>query len=385
MATEIAEDLHDAGVAAGAGRRRRAWLYRMLRRLHVAIFAVTALPLAVTSLTGALLVFGHEVEALLTPPADVAASAGEPLAPTALLARIAEQRPDVRVWAVTMPEAPSAPWTLWLAGGAGRLEVDPGSGVILRDVRSNEGFYDFVRAIHRRWLADGRPLSDWTRTIISSTSLALIVQIVVGVWMWALPGKRLQRLKPAFGRSRRLLWQRLHMASGVATAAPLLLVAYTGLSMYWKDSTQAMVETLTGSQVEKLEKPDTSGLAPAADLDAAVALGRGLIPEAAVASYRPAGEPGEPVHVGLRTADSSVNSLAWIGDDPPRVLAFYDGREASLATRVWQFQYWLHIGDFAGWPVRALWLLVALAPLGFVASGLWLWRDRRRLRAAGVR
>ena len=73
--------------------------------------------------------------------------------------------------------------------------------------------------------------------------------------------------------------------------------------------------------------------------------------------------------------------LAWIGDQPLRVLAFYDGRRASLATRVWQFRYWLHIGDFAGWPVRVLWIFVGLAPAGFVATGLWLWRDRGRQRS----
>ena len=49
-----------------------------------------------------------------------------------------------------------------------------------------------------------------------------------------------------------------------------------------------------------------------------------------------------------------------------------------MAMRCWHFRYWLHIGDFAGLPVRILWVVVALMPLAFIASGLWLWRDRRR-------
>jgi uncharacterized iron-regulated membrane protein len=358
--------------AISRGRVGRAAVYRWLRRLHVAIFAAAAVPLVVTSLTGALLVFGHELSALLRPIPAVA-PAGEPLAPSKLLARVAEQRADVTVWAVTRPAAPDAPSRLWLSGGAGYLEIDPYSGDILDHVLPNSSPYDVVRALHRRWLANDKPMAPITRTIISTASLMLMVQVVIGLWLWALPGKRLQRLKPAGGGNRRRYWQSLHLLAGVATSVLLLLVAFTGISMYWTDSTRAIVETLVGSKVEKLEKPALNGIAPVADLDAAIAFGRELIPGARLVSFR----PGQAVHIGLATPDTRVHSLAWIGDEPLRVLAFFDGREASLATWLWQFKYWLHIGDFAGWPVRVLWIVVGLAPTFFVVSGLWLYRDRR--------
>ena len=86
--------------------------------------------------------------------------------------------------------------------------------------------------------------------------------------------------------------------------------------------------------------------------------------------------------LNLHTPDTHVVSRVWVGDDPPRVLQLYDGRQATAATWFWQMRYWLHLGDFAGWPVRLLWLIVALTPTGFVLSGLWLWRDRHRPRTA---
>ena len=52
--------------------------------------------------------------------------------------------------------------------------------------------------------------------------------------------------------------------------------------------------------------------------------------------------------------------------------------ELSPAARWVDMADPLHFGDFAGWPVKLLWVFLGLAPAGFVFTGLWLWRDRRR-------
>src|SRR3546814_17896844 len=41
-------------------------------------------------------------------------------------------------------------------------------------------------------------------------------------------------------------------------------------------------------------------------------------------------------------------------------------------------RYPLHVGEFAGPLVRALWVAVALMPAAFVITGLWLYGNRRR-------
>ena len=42
-------------------------LYRWLRRIHLALFMVSALPLLMLSLTGALLVYGPELQEAIEP------------------------------------------------------------------------------------------------------------------------------------------------------------------------------------------------------------------------------------------------------------------------------------------------------------------------------
>jgi uncharacterized iron-regulated membrane protein len=369
------------GAATGGGQRartRRAAIYRVLRRLHLWMSLVAAVPLVLASLTGALLVFGHELDAMLVGAPQAIEPAGPPVSPQTLVDRVAAERPDVRVWAAVVGEAPDRPWTLWLADGAGVLEFDPYRGEVLRHYRPDDTPYGVVRALHRRWLVDARPYAGWARNAISAVSLVLMVQVLVGVWMWGLPGKRLARLTPSFRHSRRLALQRLHMLAGVVSALLLLLVAFTGMAMFWQDSTRAVVEAVTGSPVEEPQEPSAAGLHAVADLDAAVALARAAMPHAELESFRPARGPGQLVHVGFRSEGTVVPGRVWVGDDPPRVLGLHDGRDATLATQVWHLRYWLHVGDFAGWPVRALWVVVALMPAAFVVTGLWLWRDRHR-------
>jgi uncharacterized iron-regulated membrane protein len=71
-----------------------------------------------------------------------------------------------------------------------------------------------------------------------------------------------------------------------------------------------------------------------------------------------------------------------VGDDPPRVLTVFDPAQGSAATAFWHMRSALHAGEFWGWPVGVAWVLLSLAPSGFVISGLWLYWKRRGRRAA---
>ena len=72
-------------------------LYRWLRRIHLALFLVSAVPLTLLSVTGALLVYGPELQEALDPEIWTVEPRGAPLPVRELLARVAEQRPDLTV------------------------------------------------------------------------------------------------------------------------------------------------------------------------------------------------------------------------------------------------------------------------------------------------
>ncbi len=354
--------------------------YSWLRTAHLWLSLLAAGPLLLLSLTGVLLVYGQELQDLVQPErwtVERPAPDAGPLGYQELLARIAEQKPEVRVWSFGLGKSDAEAWKLWLADGAGVLNLDPYTGEILDHYRNDDSPYGFVVALHRRWLTSDSTITPWIRHFISAITLVLIAQMAVGLWMWLLPPKRLARLKVDFRRTPRAVVLRLHQLAGVATSLILATVAVTGMSLYWHDTMEAVVETVTGQEVAKTGEPDMAGVADIADLDAAVAVGQAAFPDSRLQHFR-APQPGKPLSMGLKPDDGLMAHRVWVGDEPPRVLAVERGDDVNAATWFWRARYWIHIGDFAGPVVRALWLLVALLPAGFVVSGLWLWLDRRK-------
>lgn len=354
--------------------------YRWLRTVHFWLSLAAALPLLLLSLTGALLVYGHELQSLIEPetwtvevPQDAAV-----LPFATLLERVAEQKPEVQVWSIALGKRPEQAWTLWLAKGAGVINLDPYSGRVLDHYRQVDSPYGLVVALHRRWLTDDPGITPWVRHLVSAVSLVLILQMLVGLWMWLLPPKRLARLKVDFRRSPRAVVLRLHQLAGVATAVILTAVAFTGMSLYWHAPTRQAVEWVTGQEVAEQGDPELEGLAPIRDLDAAIALGLGAFPDSELKHLRVPGAAGKPVMLALKPADGLAMDRVWVGDDPPRLVAREAGAGQSVATWFWRQRYAIHIGDFAGPLVRALWVVVALLPAAFAVTGLWLYLDRRK-------
>jgi uncharacterized iron-regulated membrane protein len=352
--------------------------YRRVRSVHFWITAIGGVPLVLLSLTGALLVFGAEIDALLEPRLHRVAAAGQPLGFAAILDRLAAQLPEVRAWSISVGTAADDAWTVWLAEGAGVVHLDPYTGTVLAHRSPHASFNGIVTALHRWWLSEGaaRPI---IRHAISAVSLLLMLQVIVGIWLWSIPPRPWKRLVPRF--KGRVGLMRLHQLTGLLTGLILMLVAFTGLSLHWHKPTKAIVESLTGDEIAEPAEPVTEGLSPVSGLDAAVALGRKAVPELNLRFVRVPAAPGKPVIVTLGETPRSPSVDVWVGDDPPRLVDIHDRRQASAGDWFWRMRYWLHVGDFAGPAVRALWVIVALLPVAFVTTGVLLHLGRRRRRS----
>ncbi|MEQ8585281.1 MAG: PepSY-associated TM helix domain-containing protein [Thalassobaculaceae bacterium] len=359
--------------------------YRTLRRLHLWVSLTAAVPLLVLSLTGALLVYAPELQRALDGEARNRGPVDVLLSPTALVDRVAEQRPDLDIWSISV--ARDDLWTAWLSGGAGVLHLDPASGDILDHFQPKDRFEGWLTALHRRYLVDG-PAASWVRHGVSAVALLMIVQFAIGLWLWLKPPTPFRRLPVSFRQSARFGILRLHQATGIASFLILTAVALTGMAMYWHAPMRAALEWVTASTVEEARPPKIDGLAPLRDLDTAVATARAAVPGATLNHFRLPRHPGDAVVVGLMPEGGGEGQATrvWVGDDPARVLYTYAAHEANLATTIWHMRYVIHVGKFGkgtswGPLVRALWVPMALLPAAFVISGLWLYWGRRRREA----
>ena len=155
-----------------------------------------------------------------------------------------------------MPESdPELAWQGKLNNGE-YVSVNPNSAEILHRYDYYSTFYGFTMAIHR-WLLyqDGdneRPLRNW----VSVSALVLLLEVIVGFYLWVKPKNRIKRLAIKRRAKFRILMYQLHTVLGVYLAIPLILIAFSGMAFNWKSATQQVVETVTFSKVEKRPVPE---------------------------------------------------------------------------------------------------------------------------------
>jgi uncharacterized iron-regulated membrane protein len=152
--------------------------------LHLACGVVAGAVIFIMSVTGALLTYQRQITAW----ADTRGYDIEPgphrLSADAIVARVAELRPDLSPTAVTVRSERTAPVSLTV--GAGRqLFVDPYTGAVLGE-GNGQGVRAFFRVVvewHRYVAASGasRPLG---RAVTGASNLAFLFIVVSGLFLW---------------------------------------------------------------------------------------------------------------------------------------------------------------------------------------------------------
>ena len=360
---------------------------------------VSAIFIVNLSMTGAFLVFGKDIQAWLNPqywsvPDSSIADVSTANMPTATLpvSEIAKRIQQISSSAIVFIEhsaSPSRAWQVRLADKS-YVSINQYSGDVLLHYQYDETFYGFTMAWHR-WLlysdGDAHPLA----LLPPLASLILCIELLLGFYLWVRPKNRLKRLKVKWKAKNKIIFMQLHNVLGVYSLIPLFLIALSGLAFYFKDATQHLVETLTRSAIQSPENiilantmpMDPQPMASQADLlahykmDKAVASASTALTNAWVYRVYLPQSAQDPVKVRLRMPDEShAYSYSWSNPYTGNVIKSFDASQTSLATRVWNFKYAFHIGDFIAPPIKFLWLFLSLLPAFFVASGIYLFIKR---------
>lgn len=215
------------------------------------------------------------------------------------------------------------------------------------------------------------------QVFVSLASLLFIIQMILGLWLWFKPKKRLKRLKINIKSNPRIKTYQLHTVIGVFTFIPLLLMAFSGMAFHWKSQIKYVLETLVGETVEQYQPP-TIDDKPDANLQLDLAFNNArqtLIQGELYMIYLPAND--QPLKLRIKMPDEFF-AFSWVSVNPStgKVIKSFDASKANLVTRIWNFKYKFHIGEFFGTGVKFIWLLLALLPTGFAVSGLWLYYKR---------
>lgn len=350
---------------------------RWLRRIHLCLAIFLVFFLVNLSISGALLIFGKEVQYQVQ-PAHWQVAPGAAFLPLSSLVAIVEEGSEKTVKQVQLQPQKDKAWQFQLESGQ-YINVNPFNGEVLHRYAKQDSFYGFVIAWHR-WLL----LSDDTgekplKTLVSIASLLFIVEMVLGLWLWFKPKNRLQRLKINIKAKPKVRYYQLHTVIGVFTFIPLLLIAFSGIAFHWQSQTKMIIETLVTEPVVRYKAPV---MAPELNkpLQLDLALSRGIQSMKQGQLYRiylPVS--GQALKLRIKMPGEFF-AFSWVSVNPytAEVIKTYDASKANLATQIWNFKYTFHTGDFFGVGLKTFWLLLALLPGAFAVTGLWLFIKRTR-------
>ena len=372
------------------GCRWRQWLFQ----IHLYAGLAAGALLAVAGLSGALLVYAPELETGASPASGRVQ--GPPPEQTA--ERLLAARPGLRLQDIRFDRHGNAIWYHLQEPDAGgrrgrdlHVMADPATGEALREADRSAGAWRWLRDLHHDLLG-----GKTGRRVNGAGAAILLLLALTGLAVWW-PGKALwrKRLGVQGGTGwKRLNWD-LHSAGGFWTCSGLVFFAVTGMIFAWPDTARR----LAGIQKEapkpqwRLELPQGAAMAPVARLAAAA---ESAIDGGRIAQIKFPKKPGEPVEARVKTPlDGHMHghSRVWLHPATATVLRVEDFRNLPAAQRALAVAQQIHKGHFtdAGWPgalLRALWIPLGLAPGLLFLSGFLMWWNRvavKRLRRAAQR
>jgi uncharacterized iron-regulated membrane protein len=379
---------------------------RLLGLVHLWSGLILCVPLVLIGLTGSILVFHEEIDALID-SVPHAATSGEMQPVGAMIAAAEEAVAGTamsggKAVAVTLPQAPGDPAGIRLsaprsgsgtgsggtnAGGPGsssQIRLDPVTLNVL-DIRQPGGsFMMILHRLHANLLIGGRD----GRAVVGWLGVVMLVLGASGIVIW---WPRNGRWREAFSvkwRARPLRFNRdLHGAVGIWGLVVFMVVSFSGVYLAFPQTITAGIGSVLPArdlrgQDARLKAVPIAGQAPI-DIDQVVALARQQAPSTVLRSIILPARQDQPYRLIMaQPAQADGTPLATLYIDPwsRRILVNRAPADYSLGESILAWQRPLHEGAGLGWIWRVLVFCSGLLPLLFSITGITMWLLKRRNR-----
>ena len=416
-------------MARGPKPQRRTFRY-WLQQLHLWVGLILLLPLVMMGITGAVLVYAHDIEHLLGQAGPEAKTAGEWESAAKLIgaARAANSEPGRIPIAVRWPIEVGEPAAVRLSrpgmaserpqfrggqqGGqqagqatgapaqgrvptqspfAGSLQIliDPVSLQVLETQQAMTGWVRFFHDLHGHIFIPGGV----GREIVGWLGVAMLVLGCSGLYLWwPKPGQ----WRAAFTVRRKAkglrLNRELHGAIGIWSLVIFMLVNFTGVYLAFPQQISAAVNTvwpgrdMRAAMFQARVEP-MRGTAPM-DVDEAVELARARVPGTRFLNAFLSVRPDQALRVGLlRPGHEEGAPIITVIIDPYRrtVVDVFDPQAMSTGEKIIAWQRALHYGIGLGGVYKFLVFVSGVIIPIFAVTGFLMWWIKRRNRRAGER
>ena len=372
-----------------AARLRRLWL-----NVHLWIGVGLAVLLITISISGGLLVWHDEIDALLTPQRYAVSGAQVALPPSVYLAKataaVAADPERLQATGLRYPEQPG--WPVRVVTRAQQSDsngrprfvtvfLDPPTAAVLDVMEFRASFIGFLHVFHENLTIpqySGRQIVGWA-------GVGMLILSLTGTWLWwPRNGSLLRALR--WTRSSRFTFN-LHNMLGFWIALPLAAVSLTGIYLSFPQTARSMMSSIATMNPQGQRGGFAAEIAAQTELtaDRALQIALATAPNAT------------PATLFLPTVQRSGGNrgLAWriqltrsAGDEPVTVMVDDRGGRVTITPaaqsgdRAASWIRWIHEGSHSGPAWRAIVFLTGVFPTVFAVTGVIMWLRKRASRKA---
>ncbi|PWC34727.1 hypothetical protein TSO352_26990 [Azospirillum sp. TSO35-2] len=371
---------------------------RIVLTLHLTLGLAVGALLALTALTGSLLVFYVDIDRMLTPELVVPGGAGGAVPLDRVVQSLREAHPHRSGgWRLELPQGPDHPImarymkpeeTAGASFAPLMVAVNPYSGEVLSSRFWGRTAMTWVYDLHYLLLA-----GDGGRMVLSVGGIASLLILASGVYLWwPAAGKWGRALRPRIrsGFVRQVF--DIHALSGVYGGLVLLPLIVTGVVMEQPDWVKPLVERLSPLTPAPTVAPAPAGTAAggaAIGADAALAAALARFPQAAPRWVEVPGQGGGAYHIRLFQAGEPgwrfPKTSVWVNGGDGAILDLRDPARWTAGDAFFGWQHPLHNGECFGLCCRILVAVAGLLPALLLATGVVRWRQKARTRRPDAR
>lgn len=375
----------------GRARLRQLW-WSIHRWIGIGLL-VLLVPIAVS---GALLVYHDEFDALLHPKRWAVSGPDLALTPAQYMARAVAAAPNQTVTGIRFPREPGYPVIVLARAevdpASGRrprlisIYLDPPTGAVLDQVDFRASLFGFLHIFHENLTIP----QYYGRQIVGWVGVGLLVLSLSGIWLWW------PRRGPLVAALR---WRRashtlsnLHHAFGFWISIPLAIVSLTGIYLSFPQAARSLMSSIAPMQpppqrtfaARILDRPNLTA-------DDALRLAQAVEPRARPASLFLPTVQGRSKGEGRDGGKRGAASPTWrvqLRDGELLVTVTVDDQGGAArrlpdplaGNRAAQWIRWIHDGSRGGPLWQFIVFLTGVFPAVFAVTGLLMWWRGRRAR-----
>lgn len=335
--------------------------------LIVGLFVVTI------GVTGSIMAFEDDLDRLFNPRLFTVEPAGAPLPVADLFHAASTAYPGQKINLLRLPQGPTRS-AMFTVRGPKQVFLNPYNGQILGERSSNTP----LQAIHTTHLR--LFMGKAGGNVVASVTAVLLLLVLSGLYLWW----PLKRFSVKWKASARRVNFDLHNASGIYSAAFLLVLGITGIVIHFDNEIEKYLHqregtTPIGRNKPSVVQPGATRISPDQAIQSALA----ALPGTSALMVGLPANPKASYIIGVHyPEDLTPGGRSWANVDQysGNVLSFQSSRTAPAASRVIIVNRAMHTGDILGYPSKMLVAVSGLMLIIQAITGYYMWWKKVRVK-----